>query len=131
MLEEDFVFLDPHRFVSRLVFKPDNYQYGYFAILLGISETLLSYFYPWWTAFGFPFDHYDHHLWILVFGEIICFLDIVLHFFMSYKEQGNNEYERDFKKIALRYLRGNFAFDMFKFLPLGAFGIIFPNYRGW
>ena len=73
----------------------------------------------------------DYHLWILVFGEAICFLDIVLHFFMSYKEQGSNEYEKDFKKIAMRYLKGKFAFDMFKFLPFGAIGVIYPDYRGF
>lgn len=31
----------------------------------------------------------------------------------------------------MRYLKGNFAFDMFKFLPFGIIGVIYPDYKGF
>jgi hypothetical protein len=96
--------MDLDSLVKKFIFKKDGGKYGYFAIVLGLSETILCFYYPYWTAFGFPGHKFDIQMIILVLGEMICFIDIILHFFMSYKDPGHTEYENDIKKIGLRYI---------------------------
>lgn len=82
-------------------------------------------------AFGFPEHIYDPQMFILVFGELICLIDIICHFFMSYKDDTNHtEYETDLKKISMRYLKGDFGINLIKWLPWGIFGVIYPEWYG-
>ena len=51
----------------------------------------------------------------------ICFLiDLILNFFVDYipNTSMNKEPERNFQKIALNYLRGNFIWDFIPLVPL-------------
>ena len=45
-------------------------------------------------------------------GETCTLLDIMLNFFLAYKEEGFRTFEMDFKKISRRYLKGRFRQDL-------------------
>jgi hypothetical protein len=51
--------------------------------------------------------------------EFFMIFDIILHFFTSFKTEGDVSIERDFFKIAKQYLLGKFAVDVFLIIPFG------------
>jgi hypothetical protein len=60
----------------------------------------------------------------IVITELFIFMDIVLNFFVSYRNDGDQHPEKDFNKISKRYLFGKFKKDLLVFLPLGLIGEI-------
>lgn len=61
---------------------------------------------------------------ILLFGELCQLINIILNFFRAYKEEGNEEFEMNFFKIADRYIKGEFKLDLVIFIPFGLLGHI-------
>jgi len=81
---------------------------------LSVQSTLTGAFI---ACFGVP----DQYLWFLIAEAIIefCFfIDIVLNFFLEYKDDEDFKPVRDLKKIAIRYIKGVFIFDVLATLPL-------------
>ena len=76
-------------------------------------------------AFGFS------NIPVLVIGEIIQFLNIIVNFFVAYKEEGDDKFEQNFSKISLKYLNGPFLTDTLILIPFGLIGHINTSYKNW
>ena len=55
-------------------------------------------------------------------------IDMFLQFFLEYRSSERYLPIRDHKKIALKYLRGNFILDILSLLP---FEYFVPEHEGW
>jgi hypothetical protein len=68
----------------------------------------------YFAAFGFPCDF----TWVVIDSgvEFFFLIDIILNFFTKYKSKKEREV-KDLKKIAKRYLKGMFIFDVIATFP--------------
>ena len=55
---------------------------------------------------------------VVVGVELIFFFDIIINFLLEYKDEIDYKPVRDIKKIALRYLKGQFIVDFLATVPL-------------
>ena len=59
--------------------------------------------------------------WIDEITEIIFFIQICVNFVTEYYPSGSNVPERNIKKIARRYIEGNFVIHLIPVLPFSKF----------
>ncbi|WCJ25172.1 Potassium channel SKOR [Euphorbia peplus] len=108
--------IDGIRYVSTgLVIHPDNRWYKAWSIFILIWALYSSFFTP--MEFGF-FRGLPENLFILdIVGQIAFLLDIILQFFIAYRD--SQTYRMIYKRspIALRYLKTHFIFDLLACLP--------------
>lgn len=83
-------------------------------ILFSIYITLAGAFI---ACFGVP-DQYTVFIVTEIVIEVCFFIDIVLNFFLEYKDDEDFKPVRDLKKISIRYIKGVFIFDVLATLPL-------------
>ena len=53
--------------------------------------------------------------------ELLFFIDMCMTFFVEYQEPDSHIPERNFHKIAFRYLNGQFIYDLIPLVPLNFF----------
>ncbi|XP_065850069.1 potassium channel SKOR-like [Euphorbia lathyris] len=104
------------RYVSKgLVIHPDNRWYKAWSIFILIWALYSSFFTP--MEFGF-FRGLPENLFILdIVGQIAFLFDIILQFFIAYRD--SQTYRMIYKRspIALRYLKTHFIFDLLACMP--------------
>uniref|UniRef100_A0A6N2LQ56 Potassium channel n=1 Tax=Salix viminalis TaxID=40686 RepID=A0A6N2LQ56_SALVM len=98
-----------------LVIHPDNRWYRAWTQFILLWAVYSSFFTP--MEFGF-FRGLPENLFILdIVGQIVFLLDIILHFFVAYRD--SQTYRMIYKRtpIALRYLKSHFIIDLLGCLP--------------
>ena len=112
--------IDPQYILQKLVIDSTSPIYGFWSILLVLLNALTCLVYPYAVAYNFR----RAQIIPLIIAEFFIFFDIVMNFFLSYKNDGDPHLEKDFQKISKRYLFGKFKRDFIMFLPLGLIGEI-------
>ena len=59
-----------------------------------------------------------------MFGELCQIVNIILSFFLAYKEEGNEEFEMNFFKISGKYIKDRLKIDLIILMPFGLLGHI-------
>ncbi|KAG4402630.1 hypothetical protein GLYMA_02G243400v4 [Glycine max] len=101
--------------VKDFVIHPDNRWYRAWTNFILVWAVYSSFFTP--MEFGF-FRGLPENLFILdIIGQIAFLVDIVLQFFVAYRD--SQTYRMVYKRtpIALRYLKSNFIFDLLGCMP--------------
>ena len=82
--------------------------------------------YPYFTVNKLPniTDWTSINLWLLFSAELVCFLDIVIHFFLQEADEEGISKLEPLSKVATKYFKGNFKQDLFIVLP---WGLIFTS----
>ena len=93
-------------------------RYGVWSIVIIILSSITCFSYPYFAVFGFDQTSLSK-IYFIIGIEILMILDIILGFFTSYKVDGDLIIERNFYKIAMNYLKGKFAIDVFLIIPFG------------
>ncbi|KAG5247268.1 Potassium channel SKOR family protein [Salix suchowensis] len=104
-----------HYVSTGLVIHPDNRWYRAWTQFILLWAVYSSFFTP--MEFGF-FRGLPENLFILdIVGQIVFLLDIILHFFVAYRD--SQTYRMIYKRtpIALRYLKSHFIIDLLACLP--------------
>ena len=81
------------------------------------SSLISSYFYAYMAAFRAPVLGEQNFTIMLVF-ELIFLCSMGFKFLNEYTKDGSTNPTRDLKKIAEKYLRSDFIFDLIPLLPL-------------
>ncbi|GAA0143110.1 ion channel [Lithospermum erythrorhizon] len=98
-----------------LVIHPDNRWYKAWENFILIWALYSSFFTP--MEFGF-FRGLPNNLFLLdILGQVAFFLDIILQFFVSYRDSQTYRMIYKRKPIAVRYLKSHFIFDILGCLP--------------
>ncbi|KAI9174634.1 hypothetical protein LWI28_020378 [Acer negundo] len=102
----------------RFLFRPDNRWYVTWTHLMVIFAVYSSFFTPF--EFGF-FRGLPENLFLLdVANQIAFFIDIIIHFFVVYRDHHSYHLVYNPNLIALRYLKSRFFLDFFGCLPWDA-----------
>ncbi|KAM1601417.1 hypothetical protein ACFXTN_023741 [Malus domestica] len=97
------------------VVHPDNWWYRAWMIFILVWAVYSSFFTPF--EFGF-FRGLEKKLFILdVAGQIAFLVDIVLQFFLAYRDSNTYRMVYNRKRIALRYLKSSFIIDLLGCMP--------------
>ncbi|XP_062118093.1 potassium channel SKOR-like isoform X2 [Humulus lupulus] len=103
-----------HHF-DQLVIHPDNWWYVVWTHFILIWAVYSSFFTP--LEFGF-FRGLPEDLFLLdIAGQFAFLLDIVVRFFVAYRDFHSHRMVYDRKLIALRYLKSRFTVDILGCLP--------------
>lgn len=72
------------------------------------------------TPFMFGYDIADENGWLVinVIVEFVFIVDIIIRFFVTYKDEENQVIVYDKKLIAVHYLKTSFIFDLISTIPL-------------
>nr|XP_023922009.1 potassium channel SKOR [Quercus suber]POE98457.1 potassium channel skor [Quercus suber] len=98
-----------------LVIHPDNRWYRAWTKFILMWAVYSSFFTP--LEFGF-FRGLPGNLFVVdIIGQIVFLIDILLHFFLAYRD--SQTYRMIYKRtpIALRYLKSNFIIDLLSCMP--------------
>ena len=76
-----------------------------------------SYYYAYMAACNDPSDDPPILIPVLVF-EIIFGISMILQFFLEFKVEDSPLPVRDFGKIAYRYMKSDFIFDVIPLIPM-------------
>lgn len=107
-----------------LVFHPDHKIYSIWKFLIGIASVFSCGMYTLLLAEGLP-EILSLENFFIACLELIFFVDIVLHFFMAFNEDGYGEYEFSFQKTYKKYFYSiKFKIHSIVWMPLGYFGAI-------
>ncbi|XP_077230384.1 potassium channel SKOR-like [Tasmannia lanceolata] len=100
---------------SGFVFPPDNRWYQIWTNIILILAIYSSFFTP--LEFGF-FRGLPERLFLLdIAGQLAFLVDIVLRFFLAYRDSQTYRMIYKRKRIALRYLKSGFVVDILSCLP--------------
>ncbi|GJX99785.1 potassium channel SKOR-like protein [Tanacetum coccineum] len=103
---------------SRFLIHPQNWWYLGWKHLMVIWAVYSSFFTP--LEFGF-FRGLPEKLFLLdIAGQLAFLIDIVLRFFVAYKDPHSHRLICDHNLIAIRYLKSRFVLDVLGCLPLDA-----------
>ncbi|CAN0865506.1 Potassium channel SKOR [Linum grandiflorum] len=108
--------INGYRYVSKgLLIHPDNRVYRAWSKFILVWAVYSSFFTP--MEFGF-FRGLPNNLFILdIVGQIAFLLDIILQFFISYRDPLTYRMVYNRTPIALRYLKSHFIVDLLGCLP--------------
>ncbi|KAL5545105.1 hypothetical protein UlMin_008889, partial [Ulmus minor] len=105
-------------FFDRLVIHPDNWWYVGWTHFILIWAVYSSFFTP--LEFGF-FRGLQEDLFLLdIAGQFAFLLDILVRFFVAYRDFHSHRIVYDRKLIAIRYLKSRFTVDLLGCLPWDA-----------
>lgn len=104
--------------LQKLVIDQTDPRYGVWSIIIIILSSITCFSYPYVAAFGFE-QVGKSKIYFLLVIEFLMMFDIILSFFTTFKVEGDLMIERDFYKIAMKYLKGKFAIDVFLIIPFG------------
>ncbi|XP_030541121.1 potassium channel SKOR-like isoform X2 [Rhodamnia argentea] len=100
------------------VIHPDNWWYVLWTHFILIWAVYSSFFTP--LEFGF-FRGLPENLFLLdIAGQFAFLVDIVIRFFVAYKDSHSHNMVYDRSQIALRYLKSRFSVDLLGCLPWDA-----------
>ncbi|KAJ4960497.1 hypothetical protein NE237_020407 [Protea cynaroides] len=103
---------------GNFVIHPDTRWYKAWTHFILIWSIYSSFFTPF--EFGF-FRGLPEHLFLLdIAGQVAFLVDIVIEFFLAYRDTQTYRIVYDRKRIALRYLKWNFLIDFLGCLPWDA-----------
>ncbi|XP_043719282.1 potassium channel KOR1-like isoform X2 [Telopea speciosissima] len=109
--------LNPRRLsgIKGFIIDPDNRWYVVWKHFLLLWAIYSSFFTPFEFAFfrGLP----DKLFLLDIMGQVAFFIDIVIHFFLAYRDTETYRMISNRNAIALRYLKSNFFFDFLGCLP--------------
>jgi hypothetical protein len=104
----------PKTCTERLVIEPDKKRIAdVFLILLAFVTTIWS---AYFAAFGFPVDDLSMDVTESVI-EVAFVIDIILNFLVKFNDRKNHTVVSDLKKIAKRYIKSMFIFDLLATFP--------------
>lgn len=76
--------------------------------------------YPYFTVNKLPdFDLFNLNLWLLFGFEFICFVNIVINFFLQEIDEDGGSKQNALAEVATNYFKGQFRMDLFIFVPWG------------
>ncbi|KAI5330578.1 hypothetical protein L3X38_029976 [Prunus dulcis] len=105
-------------FFDRLVIHPDNWWYVAWTHFILIWAVYSSFFTP--LEFGF-FRGLPENLFLLdIAGQLAFLIDIVVRFFVAYRDFHSHRLVYNRNLIALRYLKSRFLLDLLGCLPWDA-----------
>ncbi|XP_058097518.1 potassium channel KOR2-like [Magnolia sinica] len=107
----------PKECYSGFVIQPDGRFYRCWVNIIFLWSIYSSFFTP--VEFGF-FRGLPPHMRHLETVQIVFFVDVILHFFVAYRDHHTYKMVYDRKSIAMRYARGSFAFDILGCFPWDA-----------
>ncbi|KAK9062199.1 hypothetical protein SSX86_019385 [Deinandra increscens subsp. villosa] len=94
---------------------PDNRWYRTWEKVILVWAVYSSFFTP--MEFGF-FRGLPDHLYLLdIFSQAAFFVDIILQFFVAYRDSQTNKIIGSLQLIAIRYLKTHFIFDLLACMP--------------
>ncbi|CAM8995843.1 unnamed protein product [Rhodiola kirilowii] len=100
------------------VVRPDDWWYSAWSIFILFWAVYSSFFTP--LEFGF-FRGLPRRFFLLdIFGQFTFLLDIVIHFFLAYRDPHSYRMVYSRKLIALRYLKSRFLVDLLGCFPWDA-----------
>ncbi|CBI28247.3 hypothetical protein VitviT2T_016712 [Vitis vinifera] len=103
---------------GRFVIRPDNWWYMVWTQFILIWAVYSSFFTP--MEFGF-FRGLPENLFLLdIAGQLAFLVDIVVRFFVAFRDTQSYTTVDSHKRIALRYLKSRFVVDFLGCLPLDA-----------
>ncbi|KAL5555901.1 hypothetical protein UlMin_038137 [Ulmus minor] len=105
-------------FFDRLVIHPDNWWYVGWTHLILIWAVYSSFFTP--LEFGFFRGLHDDLFLLDIAGQFAFLLDILVRFFVAYRDFHSHRIVYDRKLIAIRYLKSRFTVDLLGCLPWDA-----------
>lgn len=114
--EEDYQ-VEEGNFTQYLVISHTNKVVYVWNVLYVLSCLTSCYFYAFMAAFEKP----DPGSWLFILDwsfEGIFLVSLLLNFITDYKEDGNPNPVRDLNKISMRYLKGQFTYDIIPLIPL-------------
>ena len=99
-----------------IIISHTNYFYGLWSVIHTICCLFSSYFYAFMAAFGQPEP--DTPLYKLDwFFEIVFYISFLLCFLVDFVPEGGSRPVRNFRSIAIRYLKGGFIMDFLPIIP--------------
>ncbi|CAN6584787.1 unnamed protein product [Malus baccata var. baccata] len=108
----------PSSFLDRLVIHPDNWLYVGWTHFILLWAVYSSFFTP--LEFGF-FRGLPENLFLLdIAGQLAFLVDIVVRFFVAYRDFHSHRIVYNRNLIALRYLKSRFLVDLLGCLPWDA-----------
>nr|DAD38815.1 TPA_asm: hypothetical protein HUJ06_013137 [Nelumbo nucifera] len=99
------------------VIDPNGRFYRYWANIICFWSMYSSFFTP--VEFGF-FRGLPNHLMNLESIQIIFFVDVIIQFFVAYRDRHTYKMVYDRKSIAIRYAKRSFALDLLGCIPWDA-----------
>lgn len=114
--EEDYQ-VEEGNFAQYLVISHNNKVVYLWNVLYVLSCLTSCYFYAFMAAFEKP----KPGSWLFILDwsfEGIFLVSLLLNFITDYKEDGNPNPVRDLNKISMRYLKGQFIYDIIPLIPL-------------
>ncbi|KAK9278551.1 hypothetical protein L1049_028122 [Liquidambar formosana] len=109
---------DTNGHLERFIIRPDNWWYMVWTQFILIWAVYSSFFTP--LEFGF-FRGLPENLFLLdIAGQIAFLIDIVVRFFVAYRDAHSHRMICNHNLIALRYLKSRFVVDFLGCLPWDA-----------
>lgn len=98
------------------IIHPESIFYILWSIILRIMIIITSLT----TPFMFGYDIADENGWLIIniIVEFVFIVDIIIRFFVTYKDEENQVTVYDKKLIAIHYLKSSFIFDLISIIPL-------------
>ncbi|XP_073525972.1 LOW QUALITY PROTEIN: uncharacterized protein [Phyllobates terribilis] len=107
-----------NRRLNKLVIHPDSWRYTAWKQFILVWAVYSSFFTP--MEFGF-FRGLPENLFFLdIAGQIAFLIDIVISFFLAYRDSSSYRVVYERRRIGLRYLKSRFVVDLLGCLPWDA-----------